>query len=94
MEDPFARAPHEKHVFNHIKESDIAKYIVGSSYLGKEKLDLISQIGMHHKLGSQKHFLTEMILDTGLPKVEMTESVIARLQGVISQVLPKKIRIA
>ena len=74
MEDPFARAPHEKHVFNHIKESDIAKYIVGSSYLGKEKLDLISQIGMHHKLGSQKHFLTEMILDTGLPKVEMTES--------------------
>lgn len=27
-------------------------------------------------------------------KVEMTESVIARLQGVISQVLPKKIRIA
>ena len=69
MEDPFTRAPDERHVFSHIKESDIAKYIVGSSYLGKEKLDLLTQIGMHHKLSSQKHFITEVILDTGLPKV-------------------------
>ena len=42
MEDPFTRNPNEKKVFNHIKEQDIAKYIVGSSYLGKEKLDLVT----------------------------------------------------
>ena len=52
MEDPFTRAPDERYVFTHIKESDIAKYIVGSSYLGKEKLDLLTKIGMHHKLSS------------------------------------------
>ena len=52
MEDPFTRAPHEKYVFTHIRDSDIAKYIVGSSYLGKEKLDLLTEIGMHHRFSS------------------------------------------
>lgn len=73
MEDPFTRKPEERHVFSHIKEQDIAKYIVGSSYLGKEKLDLVSIIGMHYKFSSYEHFITEMYLETGLPKVELTE---------------------
>ena len=39
MEDPFLRAPHLKTVFSHIKDSDIAKFIVASSYLSKDLLD-------------------------------------------------------
>jgi hypothetical protein len=52
MEDPFIRAPHLKTVFSHIKDSDIAKYIVGSSYLSKDHLDQITIIGMHPDLES------------------------------------------
>jgi hypothetical protein len=72
MEDPFQRAPQDKHVFTHIKDTDIAKFIVGSSYLGKEKLDLLSTIGIHTELATQKLFFNEMVLIKNIPKMVIT----------------------
>lgn len=60
-------------MFTHIKDTDIAKFIVGSSYLGKEKLDLLSYIGMHPDLNSQKLFIKEMMLDAGIPYMIITQ---------------------
>ena len=73
MEDPFNRAPHLKTVFSHIRDSDIAKYIVGSSYLSKDQLDEKTTVGMHPGIRSQKLFMDEVALDTGPLQIEVTE---------------------
>lgn len=40
MEDPFLRAPHLNTVFSHIKDNEVAKYIIGVSYLEKAAMEL------------------------------------------------------
>lgn len=72
MEDPFSRAPHLKTVFSHIRDSDIAKYIVGSSYLSKDQLDEVTKIGIHPDIKSQKLFMNEVALAVGPIQIEMT----------------------
>lgn len=39
MEDPFSREPENTKVFTHIRDIEVAKYIMGSSYLEKDELD-------------------------------------------------------
>jgi hypothetical protein len=74
MEDPFTRAPHLKTVFSHIRDTDIAKYIVGSSYLSKDQLDLKTRIGIHPAIQSQKLFMDEVLLEAGPEFIEVTEA--------------------
>jgi hypothetical protein len=61
------------YLFPDIKDTDIAKYIVGSSYLGKEDLDLKSIVGIHQDIQSQKVFVKEMMMDVGWPQIKITE---------------------
>lgn len=74
MEDPFTRAPHLKTVFSHIRDTDIAKYIVGSSYLSKDQLDQKARIGVHPDIASMKLFMDEVLLEAGPPHIELTEA--------------------
>ena len=46
MEDPLSRNPGEKYIFPHIQDFEISKFIVSSSYLEKDKLDMETTIGM------------------------------------------------
>jgi len=50
MEDPFIRKVNDKYVFTHIQDTDIAKYIIGQSYLSKRVLNTKDVIGIHPDL--------------------------------------------
>mmetsp|Transcript_13258 Transcript_13258/g.20739 ORF Transcript_13258/g.20739 Transcript_13258/m.20739 type:complete len:272 (-) Transcript_13258:3293-4108(-) len=74
MEDPFQRVPHLNTVFSHIKDREIAKYIISSSYLEKGNLDMLSEIIMHPDIRSFKLFMDEMRMVMGVPKIDITEN--------------------
>jgi len=74
MEDPFLRAPHLNTVFSHIKDAEVAKYIIGVSYLEKATLDHHSRIGMQPDIACLRIFMKEMILDAGQPKIDLADA--------------------
>ena len=84
MEDPFSRCPHLDTVFSHIKDTEVAKYIIGVSYLEKAELDRRSKIGIRPELQTLQLFATEMSWDYGQTKIgftaESVREVIARME--------------
>jgi hypothetical protein len=73
MEDPFLREPRINTVFSHIKDVEIAKFIIGVSYLEKASLDQVSVVGIDENIASLRIFMKEMILDAGDPKIEFID---------------------
>tara|TARA_B110000305_G_scaffold182525_1_gene202653 strand:+ start:498 stop:770 length:273 start_codon:yes stop_codon:yes gene_type:complete len=63
MEDPFTREPENTKVFTHIRDIEVAKYIMGSSYLEKDELDDFTVIGIPKQLGTFRLFMQELVLD-------------------------------
>ena len=72
MEDPFSRSPEINTVFSHIKDTEVAKYIIGVSYLEKAHMDRRSKIGIRPELQTLQLFATEMALDYGQTKIGFT----------------------
>ena len=64
MEDPFSREPENDKVFTHIRDIEIAKYIMGSSYLEKDELDEFTVIGIPKRVGDFRLFMQELVLDS------------------------------
>ena len=68
MEDPFIRRLDDRHVFTHITDIEIAKYMVAVAYLEKDVLSYAQEIGVHPYIGSFEVFVEEMKLTLGGPK--------------------------
>jgi hypothetical protein len=73
MEDPFCRRPDDKHIFTHISDIEIAKYMIAVAYLEKDELSNDQNIGVHPFIDSFQVFIEEMILTLGAPKKEYTD---------------------
>ena len=73
MEDPFLREPQTNTVFSHIKDAEVAKYIIGVSYLEKSVLDHDWRVGIQPDLSCLRIFMKEMLIDIAEPKLEYTE---------------------
>ena len=70
MQDPFIRQLESKHIFDHISESEITKFIVGCSYLEKDKLDMLYNVGINPKISENVIFINEMKVIYGQPIVK------------------------
>ena len=63
MEDPFAREPDNKYVFNHIQSHEICKYIMGVQYLEKDVLDDGRVVKIHPELATLRLFFRNFVHD-------------------------------
>lgn len=73
MENPFTRRPGDQRVFSHIRDFEIAKFVLGQSYLAYTNLDYSTCTGIHSHLNSFQLFLNEIWWTAYPEKVKLSE---------------------